>query len=266
MACIFGTIGGAYAEQTPQVLGNDSRIQYFNYDPNTVYVINTKIAYSSLIQLEDGEEITANGGMGMGDSKSWNVAVKGKNIFFKPLTENPDTNIVLVTNKRTYAFVLKTVSPEDESKQTYIARFIYPIEKVEEPKEQAPSQPKSLKIAYTDSKGTQNLIDSSINTNYEYRGEPMLKPINVWDDGLFTYLRFGGNDLPTIYRVLPDKSEALVNTHVENDTIILQEIGKNYRLRFGKAVGEIRNKGANVTKFNTTGTADNDYVRTIQGQ
>lgn len=272
MACIFGFIGVSHAEQAPQVLGDDSRVQYFKYDPNTVYPVKAKMGYSTLVQLDEGEEVTENGGLGMGDSQAWNLAVKGNNIFFKPIQENADTNIVLVTNKRTYAFVL-SMQPPESNDTTYIVRFIYPAEKVatpattEQKQENKPTMPTSLQVAYTDVNGNQLLIDSDVNTQYEYRGAELLKPTNAWDNGRFTYIRYNhGMDIPTVYRVLPDKTEAIVNTHIEQDTIVLQEVGKNYRLRFGKAVGELRTKAVNNSKFNTTGTSANDYVRVVQGE
>lgn len=108
--CLFSLIlpALATAQSLPQSAGLDNRIQLFNYSPNDVYVINTKAGYASLIQLEDGEFIHDDGGLGMGLADSWNIAVKGNNIFFKPVSPMPDTNLLLVTNKRTYAFVLTT--------------------------------------------------------------------------------------------------------------------------------------------------------------
>lgn len=247
----------AYAEQQPKILGNDARVQFFDYDPNTVYLVKTKLGYSSLIQLEDGEEVDENSGLGMGDAKAWSLAVKGKNIFFKPIAPNADTNIVLVTNRRSYAFQLTTALTEPP---TYIARFIYPEDK--KPAEPVKVMPQSLSVVATDKNNVETLIDADINTNYIYRGDPQLKPSNAWDNGRFTYLKFAhAGDMPTVYRVLADNTEALTNTHVEGDTLVLQELGYRYHLRLGKAVGELGNQQSRLPKFNTTGTSNKDFIR-----
>lgn len=253
----------AAAESLPKSAGLDSRVQVFDYSPNDVYVINTKAGYASLIQLEDGEFIHDEGGLGMGLADSWNIAVKGNNIFFKPVSPMPDTNLILVTNKRTYAFMLTTSQkPNDVS---YIARFNYPVVvKVSD----SPVLPEYVVKSHTLEDGREIYIDAEFNKNYLYRGADNTKPTNVWDDGRFTYLRYNhASDLPVAYRVLPDNSEMLVNTHIENDTLVLQEIGSVYRLRLGNEVGEIGNQYNRKPKFNVNGTSDKTWQRVdIQGQ
>lgn len=259
---LLANINTSYAEQVGASLGRDNRVQVFDYDPNDVYLINARIGYSTLIQLENGEEITDSGGLGMGDALSWSLAVRGNNIFFKPIAEMADTNLVLVTNKRSYAFELSTMGGET----TYIARFNYPEELVEKSNENGIAKPSELPdylyLIAKDELGNDLLVDTNINTYYSYRGSQSIKPTNVWDNSRFTYLRFNhAGDLPTVYRVLADGSEAVVNTNTEKDTLILHEVGALYRLRFGAEVGEIANEQNKLPKFNTIGTGDENFVR-----
>lgn len=253
----------AQAAQQPQILGNDNRVQLFTYDVNTVYQIKTQIGYSSLIQLGEDEEIDENSGLGMGDANAWSLAVKGRNVFFKPLKDNADTNIVLVTNKRSYAFQLSSVQGIEPP--TYIARFIYPDE--ERAKQLAKNPPPSTppNLVYhvgTDKNGNNLFIDADINTNYKYRGDNGVKPTKAWDNGRFTFLKFAhAGELPTVYRLIDDKTEVLVNSHIEKDTLVIHETGSTYRLRLGDLVGDLRNQLITTPKFNTTGTSSKDYVR-----
>lgn len=255
------------AEQLPKSLGLDNRVQVFNYSPNDVYLIKTKVGYASLIQLEDGEIIHDDGGLGMGQAESWNIAVKGNNIFFKPISLQPDTNLILVTNKRTYAFVLTTSDKQDNL--TYVARFNYPVvqaKTIKPPQNKQKYFVKSHVVQGKDNKKYQIFMDSEFNKNYLYRGNPTLKPTNAWDDGRFTYLRYDhASDLPTVYRVLPDNSETLVNSHIDGNTMVIQEIGKIYRLRFGKVVGEVANQNKRLPKFNLTNTSVDGLVRENKG-
>lgn len=244
------------AETYPQTLGSDSRVQVFNYSPDAVYVINTQTNHANLIQLEAGEYIHDDGGLGLGQADKWNMAVKGNNIFFKPISPMPDTNMVLVTNKRTYAFLLKTsYNPHDIS---YIARFNYPSLSQEPEK---PILPKYVVKSHTIN-GIDIYIDADFNKNYRYRGADSTKPSNVWDDGRFTYIKYShADDLPVAYKVLPDGSEHLVNSHIEEDTMVLQEVGAIYRLRLGSDVGEISNGYNRRPRFNTTGTSSKTWQR-----
>lgn len=265
--CLFSLFGLmpalTMAQSYPQSAGLDNRVQVFNYSPNDVYVINTKAGHASLIQLEEGEFIHDDGGVGMGLADSWNIAVKGNNIFFKPVSPMPDTNLLLVTNKRTYAFVLTT--SYDSNSLSYIARFNYPVvAKVSD----TSVLPEYVVKSHTLEDGREIYIDADFNKNYLYRGAESIKPTNVWDNGRFTYLKYDhANDLPVAYRVLPDNSEMLVNSHIENDTLVLQEIGTVYRLRLGNEVGEIGNQYNRKPKFNVNGTSDKTWQRVdIQGQ
>lgn len=254
-----GVFSQAHAEQVPAAQGYDARVQVFNYEPTDVFVINARVGYSTLIQFEEGEIIHEEGGLGMGDAKAWSLAVKGNNIFFKPISDLPDTNMLIVTNKRTYAFQLTTGG----AYPTYIARFNYPQEAAETTKKSV--APSSLKVVGKDSQGRNILVSDTINTNYGYRGARALKPTNTWDDGRFTYLKFAhASDLPAVYRVLENNTEALVNTHVKDDVLVIQEVGSVYRLRFGESVGDIANSNYKIPSFNKAGTSDSNYIRTNQ--
>lgn len=251
----------AHAEQFGMVMGADTRVQYFNYNENDVYTINTHIGKASLIQLENGESVDDEvSALGMGDAESWSLAVKGNNIIFKPIKAQPDTNIVLVTNRRTYAFDLRNV---EQAAPTYIARFIYPDTATNAPtKPEERSVPATLQQVGVTGDGQTVWIDGKYNMNYRYKGDKALKPTNVWNDGRFTYMRFNhGGDLPAIYRVLADKSEMLVNQHIENDTVVLQEVSPVYRLRFGRQVGDVANMSVQTPIFNETNTSQDGFVR-----
>lgn len=253
----------AQAAQQPQVLGNDNRVQLFTYDANTVYQVRTQVGYSSLIQLGEDEEIDENSGLGMGDANAWSLAVKGRNVFFKPLKPDADTNIVLVTNKRSYAFQLSNVQGLEPP--TYIARFIYPDEERAKKLAKTPPTPTLPSLVYhvgNDKNGNKLFMDADINTKYQYRGDNSIKPTNVWDNGRFTFLKFANaSDLPSVYRLVDNKTEIIINTHIEKDTLVIHETGSTYRLRLGNLVGDLRNQVIKTPKFNTTGTSSKDFVR-----
>lgn len=255
----------AHAELNP-TYANDSRIQYFNYTENDVFVIKTQTGKSSLIQFEDGEIIHDEGGLGMGDSQAWSLGVKGNNIFFKPKMEIPNTNMIVVTNKRTYAFELQSTNNKDV---TYVARFKYPDKEDLKSVSDEGKLPKQLYLRAMESGKTEAgktiYLDSRINTHYLKKGNPEITPTSAWDDNLFTYLKYDNADeLPTVFKVMPDGSESLVNTHVKDNVLIVHEISPTLRLRLNGMVADLQNANKQPSTFNHQGTSQDGLIRTVK--
>ena len=96
------------AVSVPKGSAKDGRIQTVVYNPDDVIHVHARIGEAVLIQLEDGELLTGDtSGLGMGDTEAWNLAVRGNNLYMKPVASAPATNMLITTNKkRTYAFDL----------------------------------------------------------------------------------------------------------------------------------------------------------------
>ncbi len=251
------------AAVNPTGVSDDGKIQVIEYNKNQVVNINSKFGVATLIQLEDDEIIDqdSNGGLGLGDKNAWAIDVRGNHIFLKPTSKSPDTNMVVVTNKRTYAFNLHAVSQQTAG---YIVRFNYPDTKA------AMESEATRRSAAIQAKlnGVQNTSVRSLNmVGYFMRGDKAIAPTKMWDDGRFTYLQYANSaDLPAIYRILPDGKESLVNTHVENDTIVIQETAKGYMLRLGQSALEIYNaKFDSKGTFNELGTSSEELIRLERG-
>lgn len=63
-----------------------------------------------LVQLEKDEflaEADPAATIAMGDALGWTLSAHGNNIVFKPAVEKSETNMLIVTNKRTYVFQLE---------------------------------------------------------------------------------------------------------------------------------------------------------------
>lgn len=262
LMCLLSLVSlPAFAEQFP-TFTLDKRIQQFSYTDQDVFAIKVKYGHGVTIQLEKGEFIHDDGALGVGEKNDWSIGVKGNHILFKPLKPYIEpSNMVVVTNKRTYVFSLKTTAGND---MTYLARFSYPentlgaIEsQTQKPRPTVYQRIKQGDISY--------LIDARINTAYVKRGNLELTPTAMWDDGLFTYLQYdNAKELPSIYKVMPDGTESVVNTHIDNDKVVIHEVNHLYRLRLGKAVAELGNQAIRDSGFNRTGTSRPDVVRIEQ--
>jgi type IV secretion system protein VirB9 len=249
-ALAVATLGIAHSVKAQSL---DARIQYENYSPDKVYVVRSSYGKSALIQLEAGETLdgASNSVFGSGDQKAWNFGIRGNNITFKPLEKDPDTNLILVSNRRTYAFDLK-LAKEGEP-LTYILRFHYLDTMAAK---QAAIEAKIAETALELEKLKQT-PKQAFNTDYTYRGsDTAILPTSAWDNGLFTFFQYASaSALPVAYKLLPDGKEAIVNSHIEGDTLVLHELANTFVLRLGDAVLEVYNKKMHDGVFNESGTS-----------
>lgn len=239
--------------------GRDPRIQVVAYSPDRVVPIYTDIGNPTLIEFESDEQIvdTPEGMVGMGDSKAWQVGPKANKIMLKPMATQPDTKLIVVTTKRTYAFEIISVKKDMHAVPTMILRFEYPDTQTKQARAHPAKQEVVVarlqqiagKVTDSEEAGTRTR-----NRNYMKRGDESLSPSQVEDDGRFTYMRFDSTrELPIVYKLLPDGKEALTNFHMDPDTgtMVIHETAAQFVLRYGKAVMAIRNDG-----FNPNGALD----------
>ncbi|MDR2207468.1 MAG: TrbG/VirB9 family P-type conjugative transfer protein [Azoarcus sp.] len=244
---------------TTPAAAKDSRIREVVYDPNKVYVIYTSVGFASLIQFAPDETLqTPKSLLGMGDAGAWHVGAKGNSVSLKPAALENGSNIVLVTNKRTYAFDLRPATKANPP--TYIFRFIYPENQAAE------IAAVRRRLGLTTSSRAEK---RTINTNYIWKGngsDVLLAPTAAWDDGRFTRLEYNhAGELPVFYKVLPDGSEALVNYNVDDkakETIVLQEVIRVVRARLNNQVIEIHNRNYKQPAVNRTNAGEYGAVRT----
>jgi len=244
----------AYAEVLPFSQGRDGRITQLNYHPADVFRINAKAGIATNIVLESDEVYLTHA---FGDSDAWLFSTYGNHVFIKPKVELGDTNLVLITNKRTYNFYIKYT----KNIETFQIRFNYP-----DTDAKALAQSQRSEVLDDVFRG------KSFNLDYDARGDFSIKPINVWDDGTFTYFKFSGNtDLPAIYAVLnsEDGDESIVNRTVmgqSNNVIVMHRVNPLWKLRLGNAVLKVYNNSMNwVGVDNKTGTISPDVERVLVG-
>ena len=259
--------GQACAAQHPKGSRYDARIQYADYNPDDITVIRTRTGEAALIQLQEGETVAAGGdtGLGMGDAAAWKMQVRGRNLYFKPSAPQPDTNLLLTTNKnRTYAFILKTARAKELP--TYVLRFRYPSdEKARLAAAEAKYRAAVGKLREPD---TAARCATGCNRDYWGQGSRDLAPAEAYDDGRFTYLRYpDARRLPAVFRVNADGSEAVTNSHTDGDTLVIHETARRFVLRLGASVLALDNRSHDPDgRFNRSGTSEDGLVRTDRGE
>lgn len=232
-AAVLAVAQPAAAEVVPGACGSDPHIACAVYDPTETYQITYRPGEATVIEFEKGEKLE---GGGMGDGKAWTAGPAGNGFFFKPKAVKAGTNLILLTNKRRYVVKLVQVAKHEDA--IWSLTFDYPDTRA---KAAAAVSARSAE-ARTLLEQTGNAA-STANSDYDMQGDTTLAPTALWDDGRFTYFEFKtSRDLPLIYRVLEDGSEALVNPDdVRGPVLAVHDTARRYNLRLGDAVLGIRN-------------------------
>jgi type IV secretion system protein VirB9 len=278
LALAVAVSGPALALDTPGRSPADYRIKHTNYNPDDVVRLDAVIGIATHIILQPGENYVTHA---FGDPQGWEFAHKENHYFVKPKAENSDTNLVVVTDRRSYNFVLHFIgsyatkgadgnvvkhsiaTPWSLKNATLQLAFNYPADDARQAAE--------ARAAVSVQERFQNR-SGPLNFNYTASAQAQdrdIVPVNVWDDGRFTYFRFPENvDLPNVYTVAADGSEALVNRHMDGTrTVVAEKVAAKFRLRLGDAVVGIYNEGfARGGLPNTTGTSTPAVRRVIKGQ
>jgi type IV secretion system protein VirB9 len=215
----------ALALHHPTKSSFDSRIRYTPYNAHDVVQLNTVIGIATHVVLEEGEQYMTHA---FGDANAYAFAVEKNHLFLKPKAENADTNLAVVTDRRSYHFRL-TFQPSIQSSAIYQLVFTYP---------------EQLKKAALE-KDFQKL-GQGCNLNYTMSGDKDIAPIHAWDNGIFTYFKFADHhDLPVIYMVDADDQESMVNRHSMGEAsniVVVHKIHDRWIFRLGDRALAIYNE------------------------
>jgi type IV secretion system protein VirB9 len=247
----------AHAAQDPEPSKGDPRIRYVTYDPNDVVLLYSRIGASMLVQFGPDEQLVDMVG---GDVDAWGAAsTKARNgIFLKPAAVAPETNIQVITNLRTYNFELR-LSPK--GKPNYLTvRFRYP------------EDDRAAVAAATDDVQVHALLEAGVptgNRNYTVQGPDELAPIEAWDDGRTTFVRFRARvDIPAIYvaRGEDDSLEQIVRPVTKDDVVQVPGVHRKLVLRIGRQVACVFNEGFDPGSPRPATNTVSPYVkRTVKG-
>lgn len=210
----------------------DTRIRTSVYAADEVYRLQGYVGFQIDLEFEPGEAFV---GLGAGDVESVTFAAQDNHLFLKPRAAGVDTNLTVLTTRRTYHFeyLTRTRRPEDSQSQVvYALRFVYPA-----PASTAPA------ADAVERRLSQAPAERPHNLDYGYCGSASLKPASAWDDGVQTRLRFGARqELPAIFVRNEDGSEALVNFSMEDGELVVQRVARRFIVRRGRLSGCIVNQ------------------------
>ncbi len=229
----------ANATQVPELQGYVNAVMVYNYEPGEVYRVDTSPDYVTSIMLEKGEKLISKAS---GDTERWLLGntIMGTGadqqvmILLKPIAPNLHTNVVITTSKRVY--FLDVYSHAGDGYQSGIS-WNYPDEQLADMEQQTQQANQTA-----DDTVSSNLSISDLNFNYRMKmvqgDKPDWYPIQVFDDGNKTYIRFPNNlgttDAPPLFVMAQGNQAALVNYRVKGSYYIVDRLFDRAQLRFGE--------------------------------
>lgn len=230
---LFTIHNQAFAIRESRPTPMDSRIRVMVYNANDVFKFTGAYGYQASIELAKDEEVVS---ISMGDTTGWQIIPSGNRIFIKPVEPDATTNMTLITNKRTYFFELYAEEVNDirTPGMVFNLKFLYPDEEDEE-------YVKSYSSSAVATSAPDLIHPEKYNLNYYISGDEEIAPIEIFDDGEFTYLQFRSknNDIPAIFSVDEDLRESMTNYRLSTEKanlIIIEQVFPKLSIRHGKKV------------------------------
>ena len=208
------------ARQHPGQGGFVEARHVYTYAPGALYELYTNPNFISTILLEPGETLND---VAAGDTSRWMVTEAtaeteqdGRTIVLvKPQATGLRTNIVLITDRRTY--LVEAISQAGEAYSAQIA-WCYP------------------------DTATAGRAASIARLNFDYRirtvrgRSPKWTPVRVFDDGRRTWIEMPANviasDMPPLFVITPEGAE-LVNYRVQGTRYMVDRVFDVAELRLG---------------------------------
>jgi type IV secretion system protein VirB9 len=218
-------------------MAEDARLVSRPYDADEVVRIAGQLGVQASIAFADSEHIE---NVAIGDSAKWQVTPnkRANLLFVKPLAAKAQTNMTVVTDRRTYFFDL-VAGPAKTP--LYVLRFEYPDDP--EP-EAAPGMSAEEALAATEPPADPPVDPATLNFAWRQKGKSHLLPSRIYDDGNSTYLTWPEKSpIPAMQVKNENGDEGPVNFAVRGDVIVVEGVPEVIVLRSGKDKAELFHEG-----------------------
>lgn len=217
----------------------DERLVEIRYDAAKVYRVEGRPKVQATIKFADDEAIE---NVAVGDSNAWQITPnkRANLLFVKPLLARANTNMTVVTSKRTYLFDLVA---KPSGSPLYVLSFKYPDAGKDKIGGAAQLAQAGAAPVVAEEKGA--AVDpADLNFAWNKSGNGKLLPENVFDDGDATFLSWPeGRPVPAILVTDAAGTEGPVNFAVRGNTIVVEGVPQKIVLRSGKDRALIVNAG-----------------------
>jgi len=246
------------AEIRPMPGLTDPRVREVVYDKDDVIKLIGYVGYQTHLRLAPDEQFI---GVGAGDTGGLDITAEGNDTWIKPKAELVRTNIDVKTNYRVYHidYEVRKNPPKNRNRMIYSISFRYP--------EDEERQHDKL-LAKNSLRDKLHAAAYRANRDYWYCGNPSMKPIEAYDDGIQTHIKFSAHaEYPAIFAENEDQTESLINYHIDPDTdeVVVHRIAHRFILRRGELVGCVENRQfTGGGKRMSSGTVKDDVILKTQ--
>lgn len=260
--CAVTTPQLAFALDIPKGGRYDNRVKFVQYNPADVVKIIGHYGFSTHLQFSQTEEILS---IHLGDDLAWKHHMSRNHLFLKPIEDDADTNLTVITNKRAYNIELLAREAKNiRSNSMYFqVNFRYPDEEAAKRKAEDEAEQIRKKMNRDPFEG------KALNWNYWGKGEQSISPTQIFDDGTFTYLTFPSNrSVPAVFAVDANGNESRVDFHMHPEkpgTMVIHQVAEQLVLRQGDMATCIFNRSwDSIGVTDTTGTTVPGVRRVIR--
>jgi type IV secretion system protein TrbG len=204
-------------EQDKQPVLRHEITTIYPYDAHGQPAVNCQILRVTEIVLAPGETVKPDD-VGIGDSERWSIKVSANRVLVKPKEPGIATDLIVVTNQRSYHFTLRTRAPYQPQ-----VSFYYPDEiRADE------AHHRDLIRQAIAQASEPKPWSKPLNFDYTIKGPPVpWKPVLAFDDGDHFYLEFpqniAGTDMPTLMSQ-QGKQQETVNYHVRGQYYVADRL------------------------------------------
>ena len=221
------------------------QVDEYEYIQDRIYPVRTALGITTQIELSPHENILD---YSTGFSNGWDLTRRDNVFYLKPRNVDVDTNLMVRTETHSYIFELKVVATDwtalEQARRAgvqYKVSFRYPADSAFEAMAETEPLP-----------GLSTGLDKGRHYNFDYEfatrsRESWLVPVNVYDDGRFTYVRmsdlerFPSGNFPAVFaREHEGGEDFVVNTTVEGNTLVVHGTYPYLVVRHGRGVVGLR--------------------------
>lgn len=220
------------ARIAPTREGYVNAIQIWSYADGALYQVYTSPGRVTVIVLQPGEELVT---VSAGDTVRWIVGDRASgsgadvrvNVLVKPTRVDLKTNLVIMTNRRTYLLELSSTP------QAWMASVSWDY-----PKDRMLALQKQTREAQAAAPLETGMTLEQIRFRYAVSGDsPPWKPLRAFDDGEKVYIQFPGGiaqgELPPLFVIGPQGDGQLVNYRFRAPYYVVDRLFGAAELRLG---------------------------------
>jgi len=255
----------ARAELAATPLSGDARLVTFDIDPDNTYLILTKPRAVTHLEFPEGEKITT---LAAGDTTNWEFTPTKdrRHLFVRARIENSTTSMTVITDKRSFQFVVKATADGSKWYQRVTWRVPQTLLLDQEPAAVAQGEAPNDSKASLEESSEPAVNPADLKFNYVVEGAAPFKPTSVFDDGKMTWIRMphGLQELPVVFALDDSGEYMLVNYVVKQDFLLVQRVVERMVLKIGKAEVKL-SKAKKKSWFGSDSANDSAFQRGLYG-